>query len=163
MFKEILRRMCAPQGLDAMTSVNISAGIRQSICILTLLRRVMSEPFFRFLFVGLVNTVFGYSVYVIATFVGLKGLQALIAATVCAVLFNFKTTGHFVFNSKRLDNLFRYFFANAIIFLVNALLLKLLTDCNIGQLLAQAYCLLAIVPFSFFIMKYYVFRKRNDK
>jgi putative flippase GtrA len=60
-----------------------------------------SRQFGRFIAVGIVNTVFGYSLFALFIYSGLHYALASFIGTVLGVLFNFFTTGRIVF--KNLD------------------------------------------------------------
>ena len=60
----------------------------------------MNAQFIRYLFVGLGNTIFGYTVFALMVFCGAHYTVALLIATVAGVFFNFKTFGVFVFDKS---------------------------------------------------------------
>ena len=51
-----------------------------------------SKRFMRFILIGIPNTAFGYSLYALLIFLGLRYDLAILIATILGVLFNFKTT-----------------------------------------------------------------------
>lgn len=59
----------------------------------------ISWRFIKFLFVGGVNTIWGYSIFALFNFIGLHYIISTLLATVSGVLFNFKTTGCIVFKN----------------------------------------------------------------
>lgn len=59
----------------------------------------ISWRFIKFLFVGGVNTILGYSIFALFNFIGLHYIISTLLATVSGVLFNFKTTGCIVFKN----------------------------------------------------------------
>ncbi len=59
----------------------------------------ISWRFIKFLFVGVLNTLFGYGVFALFNFIGLHYTISTLLATVSGVLFNFKTTGCIVFKN----------------------------------------------------------------
>ncbi|MFM6404510.1 MAG: GtrA family protein, partial [Microcystis sp.] len=58
------------------------------------------SKFVRFLLVGVINTLFGYSVFALMICLGLDYRYSLLIATICGVLFNFKTIGGIVFKDQ---------------------------------------------------------------
>ena len=62
--------------------------------------KTKNSRFIKFLFVGGINTLFGYTSFAILIFLKLDYRIALLIATVCGVLFNFKTIGTLVFKKK---------------------------------------------------------------
>ncbi|NCQ92050.1 MAG: hypothetical protein GPI94_15420 [Microcystis aeruginosa LG13-03] len=53
--------------------------------------------FVRFLLVGVLNTIFGYSLFAVLILIGLNYKYAVLIGTIQGVLFNFQTTGRLVF------------------------------------------------------------------
>ena len=68
------------------------------------------QQIFVFILVGIVNTIFGYSCYALFLYLGMAYPLALLCSTILGVLFNFKTTGKFVF--KNSDNLLFFKFVS---------------------------------------------------
>ena len=64
--------------------------------------------FIKFLAVGVLNTLFGYGIFALLLFIGLHYAVASILATICGVLFNFKTTGTLVFNNNDNRLIFKF-------------------------------------------------------
>ena len=60
-----------------------------------------SIQFVKFLLVGALNTLFGYSVFAGLVYAGIAPMPALLLTYVVGVLFNFVTTGRLVFNRSR--------------------------------------------------------------
>ncbi|MQY46653.1 GtrA family protein [Rhizobiales bacterium RZME27] len=113
----------------------------------------------RFGFVGVLNTVFGYGFYFLLVYVGMLPELALLGATVLGVVFNFFTTARLVFRNRDNRLIGRFALTYVIIYLVNALVLRLLIATGADPFLSQA----AILPFTtlgaFAIMRIYVFRE----
>jgi putative flippase GtrA len=113
----------------------------------------------RFVAVGIANSAFGYGIYAIHVYVGLIPEIALLVATVLGIIFNFFTTGRLVFKNNDNRLFFRFVAVYAIIYICNAVALRILINSNVDPLLAQA----ALVPLSviatFVIMRAFVFRE----
>lgn len=114
-----------------------------------------------FLFVGLLNTGFGYAVYAIAYLAGLSPSVALAVAFGLGTLFNFVTNGRIVFQSSRLGALPRYGLLAVVTFIVNAVGLRAAISSGLGPLEAQALVMCLTVPFSFIVSKFLVFNRRR--
>lgn len=114
----------------------------------------------RFLLVGGLNTVFGYSVYGISLLFGLNYMLAILISTVLGVLFNFKTVGSVVFknNSRRL--IIRFAAVYVIIYLINTLTLTVFNNLEFDLFLAQAVMVLPMAILSFGLNKKFVFSER---
>ena len=81
--------------------------------------------FIKFLFVGGLNTAFGYGVFALFIFLKFHFAVASFLSTVLGILFNFKTTGTIVFKNNDNHLIFRFFGAYAIVYGLNVLGLKL--------------------------------------
>lgn len=112
----------------------------------------------RFLFVGILNTAFGYAVFVLLVVAGLSSAFALLLTTVIGVCFNFFTTGQVVFQNRQFRVLPRFVGAYAFTYVFNLGLLKSFESLGPGPILAQALSLPPTVLLSFVILKTFVFR-----
>jgi putative flippase GtrA len=131
--------------------------------IIDLIRRLWNVPFLRFLVVGGINTVFGYSVFALLIYLQLHYVLATLLAQICGVLFNFKTTGTIVFRSKDNRLLLRFALVYVFTYLVNIGLLKLFDMADVGSLVAQAIIVLPLAVVTFVLMKKFVFDIANKK
>ena len=114
--------------------------------------------FLRFLAVGALNTLFGYSVFAGLVLAGLAPVPALVLTYVVGVTFNFFTTRRFVFATSPRASIARFVGAYVVIYLFNLGIFKLAEMAGAGPLLAQALCLPVVAVFSFFLFKFQVFR-----
>ena len=124
-----------------------------------LVKKVWSIRFFRFLVVGGINTLFGYSVFAIFTLLKFHYGISLLIGTICGVLFNFNTTGRIVFNSKDGSLIFRFFLVYGITYGINYAGLWLFERIRIGPLIAGAILILPVAVIAYYLNKYLVFSK----
>ncbi len=117
----------------------------------------LDRRFILFLFVGGLNTLFGYSVFVLLTFLKLPPSLALLLSTIAGVLFNFKTTGGIVFANRNNRLIVKFVLVYALLYLINLGSLKLLLGAGIGVYLASASLLLPMALLSFILNKRFVF------
>ena len=117
----------------------------------------IDEKFFKFLFVGALNTLFAYSIYAIFVTLGFSANVALFLQYILGVLWNFKTTGVIVFKNNDNTLIFKFVGSYIFTFLVNSVLLKILT-VYINDYLAQAILILPVAMLSFVIFKTFVFK-----
>ena len=114
--------------------------------------------FYKYLIVGGVNTVFGYSVFAILIFFGFHYSLAVLIATILGVLFNFQSYGRLVFKNYSWDFLPRYVTVYIIIYFVNLILL-LIFDLLVSNLYISG---LMVIPFiaylGYFLNKRYVWK-----
>ncbi|MBR5303602.1 MAG: GtrA family protein [Candidatus Gastranaerophilales bacterium] len=121
----------------------------------------IDEKFFKFLFVGFLNTVFSYFLYALFITIGLIPNIALLLQYIFGVLWNFKTTGTIVFQNKDNKLIFKFIASYIFTFIINSILLKVLIK-HINEYLAQAILILPIAFLSFIILKYWVFKTKRQ-
>lgn len=124
--------------------------------------KIISLKQARFLFVGLINTIVGYSIYALLIFLNVPYLTALFGATLTGVVFNYFSIGLMVFKSQGGLTVFvKFFLAYGIVYFVNAIGLKvLIVYFQIGPYLGQFICVPISVILSWILMNYWVYK--ND-
>ncbi len=119
----------------------------------------ISYRFVKFLFVGVINTVFGYSVFALFNFLGFHYSLSTFLATVLGILFNFKTTGCLVFKNADNKLIFRFLLVYGFTYLLTVLFLGAFERINMDNMYLNYAILL---PFnaliSYFLMKKFVFK-----
>ncbi|MHB1304797.1 MAG: GtrA family protein [Acidiphilium sp.] len=123
--------------------------------------RFLRAPFIRFLFVGGLNTLFGYGVFAATVAIGLAPELALLAATIVGILFNFVTTGRLVFGSANSRHLPRFCIAYGIVYLMNATAMRLVVNAGVSAFVAEAVLLPVAAIVTFQVMKMFVFAERH--
>ena len=118
---------------------------------------LIPNRFLRFLVVGGINTLFGYSVYALLLYVNAHYSLAAVVATILGILFNFKTTGRLVFNSRDNRLLLKFVAVYAFVCLVNIMALKVFDFFQVDLYLAGFIMLLPMALLGFFLNKMYVF------
>lgn len=114
--------------------------------------------FIRFAAVGVLNSAFGYGLYALFVCLGVLPELALFLATVLGVIFNFFTTGRLVFRNADSRLFPRFLAAYGIIYICNAVALRILVNLGLGPLVAQALITPLSVVATFTIMRAFVFR-----
>ena len=115
------------------------------------------EKFFKFLFVGALNTLFSYFLYALFVTIGFKANLALFFQYVIGVIWNFKTTGVLVFKNNNNKLVFKFILCYIFTFILNSVLLKLLLNYT-NSYIAQAILILPIAIVSFLLLKVFVFK-----
>jgi putative flippase GtrA len=115
----------------------------------------------RFIFIGAVNTAFGYSIFSLFIFMGVNYVLASLIASCIGTLFNFKTLGRIVFRQS--DNKLIYRFVSVYVFLyfLGISVIKVGT-----YYLQNLYVLGAISTFitastAFLLHRYFVFHRTS--
>lgn len=115
--------------------------------------------FIRFAAVGVLNSAFGYGLYALFVYLGVLPELALFLATVLGVIFNFFTTGRLVFRNADSRLFFQFVAAYGVIYICNAVALRILVNFDLGALVAQALLMPLSVVATFAIMRAFVFRE----
>jgi putative flippase GtrA len=125
-----------------------------------LFERLASHTLVRFVFVGGLNTLFGYLIFALYTYFIGNAYVALALSTVTSVLFNFKTYGVLVFKSH--NNALIYRFVGAYLFLIGLqlILLKWLTTLGVtNQYIAVGILVPPMAACSFVLLRKFVFHQ----
>ncbi|WP_152395460.1 GtrA family protein [Paenibacillus guangzhouensis] len=117
----------------------------------------MDNQFVKFIIVGVINTIFGYSVFSLFIFVGLHYTLASLLSTLVGILFNFKTTGRIVFKSSDNSLIIKFFITYGVTYLLNLALLTFLKEF-VSIYIAYAILILPMSMVSYILNKRFVFR-----
>ena len=119
---------------------------------------IIHSQFVRFLLVGVINTIFGYAVFIGMLLFGFIPSTALLMSTVMGVFFNFKTIGHWVFSGAFGNRILFFVLQYAFIYVLNSTLLLELINYGVKAAIAQLMLLLPMAILSFVINKFLIFR-----
>jgi len=86
---------------------------------------------------------------------------ALLIATICGVMFNFKTIGTLVFKTKNNELIFRFIGVYCVIYILNVELIKIFNSFGINILISQAMLVLPFAVISYVLNKKFVFNVNN--
>ena len=118
----------------------------------------------KFTYIGIINTLFGYSIYAILVFFEIPYLTSLVLANIIGIIFNYFSTGRLVFKST--GNLFiflKFFSAYIITYLINSILLCFfINSFNFNLYYGQLLCLPLIVILNWLFLNYWVFAENFD-
>lgn len=119
----------------------------------------LPEQFVTFLFVGVLNTLVGYLLYVFFVWVGCNYIFAPLFSTILGVLFNFKTIGVIVFKSHNNRLLGKFFGVYGMVYVCNVLGLKCLDKVGVTNMyIAGAILVLPLALLGFCLNKKWVFK-----
>ena len=123
----------------------------------------LNWQFVKFLLVGGLNTLFGYSVFALFTFLRFHYSAATFLATILGILFNFKTTGCIVFKNSNNRLIFKFVAVYGFVYLltVGALKLMLLSGMK-NMYLNYLILLFPNALLSFYLMKRFTFSEKKD-
>ena len=134
-----------------------------------ILRHRSSQPsihraiLLRFIIVGGVNTIFGYSLYALFMYFHLHYTVSVFLATTLGVLFNFKTLGKLVFNNDDNVLIFRFIGVYAVIYLFNVAALRIFDFYKVDLYIAGLLLLVPVAALSFYLNKKIVFAIKGEK
>lgn len=120
-----------------------------------------TPQFAAFVAVGLLNTVFGYGVFLGGLWWGFSPGIALTIATIAGAFFNYLTTGRMVFRENSIHRLPHFLTVYVVVYVLNRVVLELLIAQSYAPWLAQAMILPFVVVASYVTMKFWVFRARG--
>jgi putative flippase GtrA len=118
-----------------------------------------SAQVFRFVLVGLVNTLVGYSLYALFIYIGFGYGYALGMATILGILFNFHSIGKWVFGSNSYSLIIKFIIVYAVVFGLNLLLIECLIRLGFSAYVAGAGAIVPSAVISFILNKYFVFKR----
>jgi len=129
--------------------------------IIALVRRLWAIQLLRFLFVGGINTLFGYGVFAFFILMGLHYTIAALLGQICGVLFNFKTYGTLVFKNKNNWLIFRFIGVYIVSYLLNIGFLKLFNYYGVNNLIAGAILMIPMALITFVLNRRFVFSQSS--
>lgn len=123
----------------------------------------LKKKIVKFLYVGIVNTIVGYSIYAILVLLEVPYLASLFIATVVGVIFNYFSIGRLVFKSRdSFVTFFKFVATYGIVYLINAFMLNMaMKHLQINPYIAQALCVPPSVFLSWLLMNYWVYKNEN--
>lgn len=115
--------------------------------------------FLRFIFVGFLNTLFGYSIFALFILIKIEYHVALTLSTIFGILFNFKTTSFFVFKTKNNKLIFSFIMVYFIVYLLNQIVLTFTVNLGLHELISQALALPFMSIIAYYLHSKFVFTK----
>ncbi len=120
-------------------------------------KNAMKHQLIRFFLVGALNTLFSYCIFAFLIWVGISYPWALFIGSVLGVLFNFKTYGRLVFNSRNNKLIGRFFLVYAIVYLFNYVGLRIFLHVGINNYIGGAILAIPGGLLGFLLNKTFVF------
>ena len=111
----------------------------------------------RFLVVGGINTVFGYSVFFVLTWLGMRYPLAIGLATIAGIAFNFQSVGRLVFDGAPRSRFWRFVGVYCLIYLLNLGGVRALLGAGASIYVANGIVLLPLSVLAFLLNRRYVF------
>ena len=108
--------------------------------------------FVKFLFVGVLNTAFGFAAYAVLLWAGLPPQPALALSYVMGVIWNYCTHARIVFHAQGYRRLPLYALAYSVLYGLNALALAAMLKAGLAPLWAQAVLVLPMAMLAFLLV-----------
>jgi putative flippase GtrA len=124
------------------------------------IRTLRGNQVLRFLLAGAINTLFGFLVYTAAIVIGAAVWLALLAGIVCGMIFNFFSTGGYVFRELGWGRVPRFVLCYFLVYLSNLKLIEWLLPWVGNAILAQAILTLPIAALTYVLMARFVFFRK---
>jgi putative flippase GtrA len=124
-------------------------------------QKLKKKFFLKFIIVGFLNTIFGYTFFAILIFLKINTFLSLFISTSAGVVFNFLTFGQLVFNLNKSKLMFtKFIFVYFISYMINVYLLKAFMEFfNNNAFVAQIISVPFVVIFNWILMSYWVYKK----
>ncbi len=120
-------------------------------------RAIPSLGFLRFLGAGVLNTIFGYTVFIVALHLGAGLGVALVASMLLGVAFNFQTSRFLVFRSRRTGLHLRFAAVYTIVFAIDYIAILSLKRLGLEDWATQAVMLMPMAALAFMLQRHFVF------
>ena len=114
----------------------------------------------RFVIAGIVNTLFGFLVYVVGIVCGASVWLALLLGMLLGTVFNFYTTGGYAFRQLSLSRYPRFVACYFLVYFANIVSINVLSQWMSNHLALQGVLLAPIAVLSYVLMSRLVFGKR---
>tara|TARA_B100000768_G_C11248817_1_gene363077 strand:+ start:153 stop:554 length:402 start_codon:yes stop_codon:yes gene_type:complete len=121
-----------------------------------------NQTFIKFIFIGIINTIFGYGIYLLFLLIGFNFVIAALLSTILGIIFNFFTTGRFVFKSTNNYLILKFVMVYIFIYLFTISGLSILYLYGFSYEIGGALMLAPNALLSFFLNKRLVFNEKNN-
>lgn len=115
----------------------------------------------RFMVAGGVNTLFGFVVYSLSIAAGMAVWLALLIGMLLGIVFNFFTTGGYVFRELSPARFPRFVLCYLLVYFINLELIELTLTLLNNKILSQAILVLPMAILSYFLMARFVFSSKR--
>lgn len=131
---------------------------KRELILINWIKNLFHHQLIRFLFVGGLNTIFGYSIFAFFIYIGFHYSLAVLFSTILGILFNFKTIGKLVFKNHDNKLILKFFLVYTITYILNVGGLKIFNLFAVNNYISGAILILPMALISFFLNKKFVFK-----
>jgi putative flippase GtrA len=122
---------------------------------------IKDKLFYRFIVIGTINTIIGYSIYALLICLNVHYLWAMLVSTVIGTLFNFKTTGTIIFKNSQNRLFLKFIMVYGLVYILNIAIIRVITGFYNNQYIDGAIALSIVVPIAFVLNKKFVFQGKT--
>lgn len=124
---------------------------------------MINTKFIKFIFVGILNTIFSYFIFVVIFYFTNNKELTLSLSFVIAIIFNYLMISKYVFSDKKaFGKLLKFFLVYIVLYIVNIIHLKVCVDIyDFNVYFAQFLTLLYLPILSFYLNNKYVFTHKG--
>nr|MBF4302272.1 hypothetical protein [Vibrio anguillarum] len=114
---------------------------------MNIISRLHNPIIFKYLFAGVINTIFGYSLFSFLIFINIDHKISITISTIIGVVFNYFNFGRNVFKIESNQfTFYRFFFVYILSYLINLVFITLLVDClKYNPYLSQGVCIFSLI------------------
>jgi len=113
----------------------------------------------RFGVVGILNTIFSYSIYALGIYLGLTYYVASLISMIVGVMVSFATQGRLVFRAQLKGRFPSYLLMWLLLYLVNVGTIRWLLTFDLNQYVAGLIAAIPVVIASFVLQKFIIFKR----
>lgn len=125
------------------------------------LDNAIQKQFIIFLCVGIMNTVFGYSLFVFFIFLNAPYCVAFLFAALFGLFFNFITTGRIVFKNKSFKVIYKFVLVIAIMYFLNIIFFKII-NLRINDFYISGLMTMSLTALTAFYLNKKIFTNKNS-
>ena len=118
---------------------------------------MISKQFARFLLVGGLNTLFGYSLFALLVWLKLPYPLAIGLATAGGIALNFQTTGRLVFGGAPLSRGARFVAVYGVVYILNVAGVAALLSSGLNLYMANALVIIPLALVTYLLQRKFVF------
>lgn len=123
---------------------------------------MLNTEIIRFVIVGFINTIFGYSVFMVLIFLKLNPINAIVITTCAGVLFNFKSISKYVFKKNDNHLIYKFVLLYFILLMCNIIFFKSINFVIDNNYIAGIVSMFITSVLSFFSNRHFIFKPKID-
>lgn len=120
--------------------------------------RLLNKNFLKFIFIGAINTFFGYIIFFILVFLNFVPELAIFCATLIGLFFNLYTYSNYFYKRKISIAIFLKFTFNYSIIYITNIIFFYIFNLMFDKYISQLFCIPFIVLLNWFSLKYFVYK-----